>query len=484
MFTELRGIRCHLLGLLVACILFSFILYAPILRVYFFAEDLIHISFNWTDIVAEFWSTGRSVGYRPGETLFIVINNVLWGRNPLGHHAVIVALHALMGWFVGLICFRLTKNFQMAFVAALLFLASPIQTEPVIWLAAAVGTVVSSVACMVAIWLWIRSDAEPGTWTIGITAFLYLIAILTKEFALPLPGLLVVFDWVLKRRFQPILSRGTIRSVLFYWPFGLVLIIYALLYWHSGAWGGAVSYSIPTGINPLYLIAHFSLSLNGLFQPFSGLTNFGTGMGNLLWILVFGLLVALSHMRWTFALTFVALLPSLLVTGGRMEYLAMTGFSMGISGLLFDLAKIISNRITGKLFLSTLVGMTGLLLIWCTATVYRDSAYFIAAGDANWSILRQARSLVPDLPPGAELYFTDIPDDVTFRWGLTQEIRYVFSDSSLSVYVVRDGPPEWDQISLSTVQCKSAAAQLYFRYSVETEIVSLVDSHAFGLSCP
>ena len=144
MFTELRGIRCHLLGLLVACILFSFILYAPILRVYFFAEDLIHISFNWTDIVAEFWSTGRSVGYRPGETLFIVINNVLWGRNPLGHHAVIVALHALMGWFVGLICFRLTKNFQMASAAALLFLASPIQTEPVIWLAAAAGTVVQS----------------------------------------------------------------------------------------------------------------------------------------------------------------------------------------------------------------------------------------------------------------------------------------------------------------------------------------------------
>jgi hypothetical protein len=128
--------------------------------------------------------------------------------------------------------------------------------------------------------------------------------------------------------------------------------------------------------------------------------------------------------------------------------------------------------------------MTGLLLIWCTVTVYRDSAYFITAGDANWSIPRQARSLVPNLPPGAELYFTGIPDDVTFRWGLTQEIRYVFSDSNLPVYLVRDGPPEWDQISLSTVQCKSGVPQFYFRYSVETEIVSLIDSHAFGLSCP
>ena len=167
-----------------------------------------------------------------------------------------------------------------------------------------------------------------------------------------------------------------------------------------------------------------------------------------------------------------------------MEYLAMTGFSMGISGLLFDLAKTISNRITSKLFLSTLVGMIGLLLIWCTVTIYRDSAYFIAAGDANWSIPRQARSLVPNLPSGAELYFSGIPDDVTFRWGLTQEVRYVFNDSNLPVYLVRDGPPEWDQISLSTVQCKSAVPQFYFRYSVDTEIVSLVDSQAFGLSCP
>ena len=484
MSTEMNERRNHLLGLLAACILFSFILYAPILRVYFFAEDLIHISFHWTDVVAEFWGMGRSVGYRPGETLFIVINNVLWGRNPLGHHAVIVVLHALMGWSVGLICFRMTKNYQMASIAALLFLASPIQTEPVIWLAAAVGTVVSSVVCMAAIWLWIRSDADPGPWLIGIVAFLYLIAILTKEFALPLPGLLAVFDWALKRRFQSILSRGTIRSVLFYWPFGLVLIIYALLYWHSGAWGGAVSYSMPVGINPLYLIAHLSLSLNGLFQPFSGLTNFGTGTGNLLWILVFGLLVALSHMRWTFAFTFIALLPSLLVTGGRMDYLAMVGFSTGLAGLLFDLSGAISNQITGKLFLLTLAGLTGVLLFWFAATVYRDSAYFIAAGDANWSIPRQARSLVPNLPPGAELYFTGIPDDATFRWGLSQEIRYVFNDSNLPVYLVRDGPPEWDQISLSTVQCKSTVPQFYFSYSAETKIVSLIDSHAFGLSCP
>ena len=44
MSTEMNERRNHLLGLLAACILFSFILYAPILRVYFFAEDLIHIS--------------------------------------------------------------------------------------------------------------------------------------------------------------------------------------------------------------------------------------------------------------------------------------------------------------------------------------------------------------------------------------------------------------------------------------------------------
>ena len=131
MFAEvdIQNKKWFFLGLLFLCIAFSFLFYAPVLNSYFLGEDLRHLTFDWGEVKDEFVSMGQSTGFRPGSTLYLVLANKLWGRNPIGHHATIVLFHALTGWLVGLVMLRVTKNLATAGIAALLFVGSPAQVE-------------------------------------------------------------------------------------------------------------------------------------------------------------------------------------------------------------------------------------------------------------------------------------------------------------------------------------------------------------------
>jgi len=474
--------RWHFLAVLGICIFFSFILYAPTLNSYFIAEDLRHIHFDWNEVKAEFLSPAQSVGYRPGSTLYWAINNKLWGRNPIGHHAVAVIIHALTGWLVGLITFRITKKFTIVVMAALIFIGAPVQMEPVIWLVAAAGTVTSTFVCVLAIWIWVNFEPQ-SYFSIISVAFLYLVAILIKEYALTLPGLLIVIDWTMQRRFRSLTFKSLVNSFSYYWPFLLVLVIYAFLYWNSNAFQSAIAYGSSGGFKPLFILGRFSFSVHDLLLPLGNYIDLDSGAGYLFWIVMLGILIWLSRMRWTFVLAFVALLPGLLVAGGRMTYLAMVGFSMGISALLYDLARWISKKTKTELFYSSLVSMIIILLTAYAIDIYRASPIFIEAGEVGWNIPRQAKALVPELPLNAELYFIGFPENATFRWGLPYEIRYVYADHDLPIFMVVDGPKAWDKISLQSIPCDTDKPRFFFRYSEEEKRISLVSAKEFGISC-
>jgi len=161
----------------------------------------------------------------------------------------------------------------------------------------------------------------------------------------------------------------------------------------------------------------------------------------------------------------------------------MVGFSMGISALLYDLASWVSNKTKPKLFYPTLISIMTVLLAGYAIDVYRTSPIFIEAGEASWSIPRQAKALVPELPPNAELYFIGLPEEAAYRWGLIYEIHYVYTDTSLPVYMVVDGPPAWDKISLQSISCDKNIPRFFFWYSPQEKVLTLVSAQEFGISC-
>jgi len=161
----------------------------------------------------------------------------------------------------------------------------------------------------------------------------------------------------------------------------------------------------------------------------------------------------------------------------------MVGFSMGISALLYDLARWVSKRTKTELFYPSLVSMIVILLTAYAIDIYRASPIFTEAGEVGWNIPRQAKALVPELPPNAELYFIGFPENATFRWGLPYEIRYVYEDYDLPIFMVVNGPKAWDKISLQSIPCDTDKPRFFFRYSGEEKRISLVSANDFGISC-
>ena len=125
------------LSILALTLALSFILYAPAIKSYFVSEDLRHVTFRWSEVHDEFFSLGQSIGYRPGTTLYLVLKNFIWGRNQILQHATDFLLHGIVGWFVFLIVRRVTNQISTGLLAAILFVAAPLNTEGVIWMAAA-----------------------------------------------------------------------------------------------------------------------------------------------------------------------------------------------------------------------------------------------------------------------------------------------------------------------------------------------------------
>ena len=166
-----------------------------------------------------------------------------------------------------------------------------------------------------------------------------------------------------------------------------------------------------------------------------------------------------------------------------MTYLAMVGFSMGVAALLLDLAGWALNKTSSRLFYPALIGVSIILLAGYAIDVYRTSLIFIEAGKVNWSIPRQAKALVPELPPNAELYFIGFPEEAAFRWGIVHEVRYMYGEPDLPVHIVVDGPPAWDKISLQSIPCDEDTPRFYFKYFADENILSLVSAGEFGLSC-
>jgi hypothetical protein len=484
----------HWYSLLVmgACLLFCFVLYAPALGSYFVAEDLRSVHFGWSDVVAEFSSYGMSQGFRPGTVLYFAVNNLLWGRNQVGHHAVVFFLHGLVGWLTYLIAQRVTGRRVTATLAALIFVGAPVHAEAVIWLAAAAGTVVSGLICMLAAWLWISRENGPDRLTTGVVAVLYLLALLVKEVAIPLPALLMLLDWAIGR----IPARGSLeaiaRRVLSYWPLGVAFGLYAFLHWRAGILKGSLRYGLRMDVDFGQVVEWWAMYARDLFQPLSNFLEWKIGPMNWMWLGAFLILLhVVRRARWAALWVLLALSPAATAYGERLTYLAVVGFSIVVAVSLIDLAQQpFKQALCKSVRLLSVAGVVLFLIALLVAdvrAVHRDAANWVEAGRLTWTIPRQARALVPEVPPGAELFFLDLPDNVhgayAFRWGIVPEVRYVYGNPTLNVHQVVIGPQQWRKVSLSSIECEAEVPRFFFRYYADSDELRLVSPREFGLDC-
>lgn len=345
--------------------------------------------------------------YRPLATLtFALTDLVAPGDCAPCHRAMNLLLHFLVTWMVFRVALALGLSRGLSFWAAIAFAVHPLHTE-------AVDGIVSRAELLSALWVLLALDlflrrVRPSRWNsdgvdakpsatgatvrswLGI-AGLFVLAVLSKENGLMLPGVLLAVHFVSVVRQRVVAGSWHIsgRELLGYVP--LILIAAAYLGWRAHILSGMLGGQIPPPDNPLLmgdwvarvatplkvwwtylglLVAPYPLTIDYSYAHFPVLTTFWDFevIGGLL-LLVGTVLTSLALVAraGSFAgmsLAFLAvylpgsslLFPSTIVVAERLMYLPSAFFLLAVVGLVAEVRAETFGRY-GRLILGIAAGV-------------------------------------------------------------------------------------------------------------------------------
>ncbi|MBI2062808.1 MAG: tetratricopeptide repeat protein [Candidatus Yanofskybacteria bacterium] len=170
-----------------------------------FVHDFSHLKEIFTQNILSGFGLNSNY-YRPLLLLSFAVNYAIGGIKPLGYHLVSNGFHLANGILLFLILLAIFKRRLPAFIAALLFLIHPLQTEAVTYISGR-GDPMSVFFMLLALWFFIKAEScttsqvvqfhnlrcrKSWLW-IGASLLSMVAAVLSRETAILLPLLLMVF---------------------------------------------------------------------------------------------------------------------------------------------------------------------------------------------------------------------------------------------------------------------------------------------------
>jgi len=430
-----------------------------VLRIYFLSDDfnflysVSPLGKEWS-LVAIFSPISEGRLYRPVITLLFWLWYRLWGLDPLWYHALSLLLHTVNTILVYYLGQRWMSK-TSALMGALLFGVHFLHVESVAWISDWTDLLVTTFYLGTLILIADSENASSRQKMMALGTFF--LALLSKEMAVTLLPMLIITNlWEGKH------CRGRGLPWRWYTPFLGILILYLVL--ASSSLGLAVAGkkhtygfrfdTITIGSMLWYPLAFLlPVPFVRLSRAFQGLLALVHGEEMLLsgtfavdcLMLCLSIAVCLGMLwgiwrgnravRYALVWVWVTLLPVLPLSGNadRLAYLPSVGFAL-LVGLAFQWIRNRSHRLAWVLVLVT-------FLICATLTQARLT-WWVQAGAIARGILEDLKALYPDLPPGVELWFAEVPDNVNgayvYRNGLESAVRLVYQERNLSVHIVSE----------------------------------------------
>jgi len=149
----------------------------------------------WAQLAPE----GMGNFYRPLFLLWLLLNFKMFGLHAAGWHAATVAVHVLATWLVFRLALRLTADEWIAAATALLFGLHPTHIETAAWISGVTDPLMA-VFFVGAFLRYLRWHAgEEGARNLTLATVLAFLALLAKETAIVLPGLVAAHAWLYRR---------------------------------------------------------------------------------------------------------------------------------------------------------------------------------------------------------------------------------------------------------------------------------------------
>jgi len=422
-------------GLLIAAV--ALYVYLSILNSYFLADDFDMLLFakgvlsshSLPESLAALLTPFHDRAFiRTGGYILWVLDYLQWGLNPLGYHLTNVALHALNSILVGVVAENLSKNRKLGTIAGLLFAVHPLHPEAVAWLAGRYDVFCTSLYLLsLIVFIYYRQRDRLPIRYYFFSSILGLLAFLTKEMAITLPLIIVLYDLCFGERIH-FSKTYLVSKVKLYWLFFGAAAVYLL--WRIYLLGGIGGYVDSAG-NPLLLkVQWVSLSKNllllllrvstALFIPlkvvvpdiiscilFGFLTTVLLGLISRKAVLVFK-----SITFWGLIWVLVTIIPVAMylfistdLRNSRYLYLPSVGFCIGLAYVLcLDLSSSTLKTLRQALIIF-------LIIFYALATMSHNLAWS-EAGKTTLKITHQLTALYPQLPEGTHLYFWGIPNNI------------------------------------------------------------------------
>jgi protein O-mannosyl-transferase len=131
--------------------------------------------------------------YRPLLTLWFLINKTLFGLNPHYFHVTTVLAHVAATALAFFVARALLKNAGAALFAAAIFAVHPLQVESASWISS-VNDSLAAALCFASFLIYRKARSaprNPAAWWM-LAGILFLLALLTKEVSIVLPGIILV----------------------------------------------------------------------------------------------------------------------------------------------------------------------------------------------------------------------------------------------------------------------------------------------------
>lgn len=215
---DVPGQRCcrgHLL-LVLGIALLALVSFAPALRLGFLGEDVPYVQQNESIrslrniplfFSASYWNRPLVEGgraYRPLVEVSLALDHAVWGLRPFGFHLTNLLLHVLVSLTVYLVVWQVVRHRLAALVAAGIFAVHPVHAEAVnvvrnrgdllatlflLWSFLAFAWMVDRLHARQSAGL--RPVSAAGSVLLGVV--LFILALMTKETAITLPVLLLIY---------------------------------------------------------------------------------------------------------------------------------------------------------------------------------------------------------------------------------------------------------------------------------------------------
>jgi protein O-mannosyl-transferase len=190
---------------LLGLILLNLAFFAVNLNDFFLSDD-----FDWLDIarnnehsLIDYFSAnyygvqGEGGTYRPMYNMVFSLNNQIGGLNPLPYHLTNLMFHIGVCFLVYLLVLILFDKYKeknkTAILAAVFFTILPSHSEAVIWISA-IGDPMATFFYLLSFYLYILFRKKQNFTALLISIVSFVLALLTKEIAITLPLLIVVWE--------------------------------------------------------------------------------------------------------------------------------------------------------------------------------------------------------------------------------------------------------------------------------------------------